>query len=65
MTFISLKRAIEIKKELQDQYAMAENSRLTAEERVQRMANALKKEESHIVDVERELTKLRAVQVSE
>lgn len=46
-----------------EQLQLAEDSKLTAEERSIQLEKALKKEELRIVEVEKELSKLREIQV--
>lgn len=58
-----MQRAIDTKVELQEQLQLAQNSKLSAEERAQILEEALKKEERHITEVERELSRLREFQV--
>uniref|UniRef100_A0A7M5X734 Coiled-coil domain-containing protein 39 n=2 Tax=Clytia hemisphaerica TaxID=252671 RepID=A0A7M5X734_9CNID len=57
-----LSRAVDVKEELIEQLTLAEDSKMTAEERSDRLEAALKKEQQRIVDVEKELAKLREMQ---
>lgn len=55
-------QAKETNEELQQQYKLAQNTKLTSEERAQLMEAALKKEDARIHQIEKELTKLRETQ---
>ena len=63
LLFFRLSRAVAVKEDLIEQLDMAENSKLTAEQRAEQLEMALKREEQRIIEVERELAKLREVQV--
>lgn len=49
--------------ELQEQYRIAQDTTISAEEKAQIIEKALKKEEARILEIEKELTRLRDKQV--
>ena len=58
-----LSQATEVKEDLIEQLELADNSKMSAEERSEQLEKTLKKEELRINEVEKELSKLRESQV--
>jgi len=57
-----LEQIIETRSELLEQYKLAENVTLSADQKTVLLENALKKEENVIIEIEKELTRLRDIQ---
>lgn len=58
-----MSRATELKEDLIEQLQLADNSKMTAEEKSDQLEKTLKREEIRIAEVEKELSKLREIQV--
>lgn len=61
--YFRLSRATEVKEDLIEQLQLADNSKMSAEEKSDQLEKTLKREELRIAEVEKELSKLREIQV--